>query len=570
MSGARKHGWLRTTDGVAYAVVHQPAGDARGVVIVLPPVAYDYFHVARSLRYVADCLAAEGFVVIRVDLDGVGNAIGAQPDDASNWTRQIAELREVVCAAYSVSQVTWIGLGYGALLAAEAAIDEDPLVAWAPVARGRRWVRELQALAKVGGADPTADGFDSGGMRFSDTFSRSIAGQSFATLHSTGAGPVLLIARDDRDDARGLVDGWREGGRAVELLEHADFVDMICEPHNTTLPVAVIGAIVDWIKRIPATASPAGAIDPASSVVMETYRETSLLIDGLNAILTEPTEASAPSKSVLLLSNAGSVHSAGPNRLYVQLARRLAVLGVASVRFDLRNLGDSHVGAPTADENHPYPDSALDDVRSVVTWARDSSYQNVDVGGLCSGAFTAFSYAEQGIQPTPDAIWLINPLTFEWRDGLSLDIPPEHANIRQANHYQGAMKDRSRWLRLLRGDIEFGRLFRFAFSTTADKIRRVVRVATERIGLTAPPQLAQALHRIARQNTRTLCFFADSDPGYDILKTAGAHHLEKLQAAGDLQVVVIDGGDHTFKNRSPRNALVDAVCAAYTHGAQAR
>jgi hypothetical protein len=60
----------------------------------------------------------------------------------------------------------------------------------------------------------------------------------------------------------------------------------------------------------------------------------------LSGILTEPAAGAGDRPAVLLL-NAGLLHRVGPNRLYVTLARRLAALGLPTLRFDYSGLGES-------------------------------------------------------------------------------------------------------------------------------------------------------------------------------------------------------------------------------------
>ena len=63
----------------------------------------------------------------------------------------------------------------------------------------------------------------------------------------------------------------------------------------------------------------------------------------------------------IVIFNAGAVHRVGPNRMTVTLARRLAAMGLPSLRFDLEGLGDSVLREPGR-ENHPYPATAVADV----------------------------------------------------------------------------------------------------------------------------------------------------------------------------------------------------------------
>ncbi len=61
---------------------------------------------------------------------------------------------------------------------------------------------------------------------------------------------------------------------------------------------------------------------------------------GLVGVLCEPENA-RPGAPAVLFSNVGLNHRVGPNRTWVDMARRLADLGLFSLRFDLSGFGDS-------------------------------------------------------------------------------------------------------------------------------------------------------------------------------------------------------------------------------------
>ena len=88
----------------------------------------------------------------------------------------------------------------------------------------------------------------------------------------------------------------------------------------------------------------------------------------------------------VLLLNAGLVHRAGPFRMHVELARRLAELGFRVLRFDQAGLGDSAArgGAATDDER------AVLDARDAMDSLRVRyGAERFVAGGLCSGALNA-------------------------------------------------------------------------------------------------------------------------------------------------------------------------------------
>src|SRR5262249_27287400 len=98
----------------------------------------------------AERLADDGHLVLRLDLSGMGDSSGNlwDPDRVQAWSDDIAagvaELR-----ARGAEHISVVGLRLGALLAAlvAPALGVDRLVAWLPVSSGRRYARELRLLS---------------------------------------------------------------------------------------------------------------------------------------------------------------------------------------------------------------------------------------------------------------------------------------------------------------------------------------------------------------------------------------------------------------------------------------
>ncbi len=104
--------------------------------------------------------------------------------------------------------------------------------------------------------------------------------------------------------------------------------------------------------------------------------------DGLAGILSVPRQPRAAAPHVVLV-NAGIVHRVGPNRLYVDTARRLSALGFTVLRFDLSGLGDSE----SATSGTSVSGSAIEDLRRALDYLESSRQAHrFVVGGLCAGA----------------------------------------------------------------------------------------------------------------------------------------------------------------------------------------
>ena len=103
--------------------------------------------------------------------------------------------------------------------------------------------------------------------------------------------------------------------------------------------------------------------------------------------------------------NAGLDWHVGPNRLWVDLARRWALAGFRCVRLDHSGLGDS-APRPGKKSNVIRPPEAFDDVTEAAAALEPADPTNIVLLGLCSGGYQALEHAL--LQPVR-AAYAINP-----------------------------------------------------------------------------------------------------------------------------------------------------------------
>lgn len=109
----------------------------------------------------------------------------------------------------------------------------------------------------------------------------------------------------------------------------------------------------------------------------------------LLGIVSRP-EHPRPATPTVILLNAGLLHRVGPNRMNVELARRLGAAGFAALRFDTSGVGDSElIGGGTLDIERSRQDvvAAMDAMGSLY------GAEEFVLLGLCTGAFNAFRAA---------------------------------------------------------------------------------------------------------------------------------------------------------------------------------
>ncbi|MEM7417571.1 MAG: GNAT family N-acetyltransferase [Gemmatimonadota bacterium] len=571
--------WLESGGSPVAAWLHMPSGDrlrSAGVVLC-PPVGFEYSHAYRSLLQLGDALARRGFVTLRLDYPGTGNSAGDEtaPALVASWVGSVEDAMSFVHTLAPDPPIL-IGLRVGALIAGEA-LRRRPAsgwVAWAPYVQGRHFAREARMLHLVGDEEAVhTPGFlDAGGFRFADETMSSLGAIRLDRGDDLGETPLLVIDREGQPAADRLAQHAEAGGSPVDRLVQADFDDMMAEPQYTVVPRSTIDGIVDWCA-----ASVSGTVDgPLQSIealhrtqVSVTDRdgvvigtESLLLIDGsdtpLFGVLLEPAEVDRSSANVVVLPNAGSVHTAGPNRLYVELARELMRAGVPSLRFDLRNLGDSLVGAPS-DENHPYPEGAVDDVRAAIELVERAGYPGVVAAGLCSGAHTALHAAVELVDQPIRAHISVNPLTFGYEPGTTLDTPATYQGAKDASYYRRAFWDPERWRRLLSGDSDLKYILSFMGKRFAERVSTVMRHSGQRVGLSRGTPFARRLRKLEELDRRICFVFADTDPGPEMLTKEGGPTATRLARDGFVKSAFVTDADHTFSRKGPRAEAIAEV-----------
>ncbi|MCA9678055.1 MAG: hypothetical protein KC464_23720, partial [Myxococcales bacterium] len=262
----------------------------------------------------------------------------------------------------------------------------------------------------------------------------------------------------------------------------------------------------------------------------------------LFGVLSTPATR-APSGHGILLLNAGAIHRIGPNRLYTVMARRWAALGHTVLRLDITGIGDSPP-RPGEPENVVYSPRALEDVAEALAFLqRQPGVGDCRAVGLCSGAYHAFKAAVAG-QPVAGVV-VINPLTFFWKPGQSLDYPA-HRVVGDAERYGKSAADLEKWKKLLRGQVDVRKVAQTLSRHLARRLTDRARDLSRRVGMPWREDLGAELETIADRNVDLRFVFATGDPGLPLLRAQGGSAVPALRGRGQLAIDMIDGPDHTF------------------------
>ncbi len=550
-------------------------------VVLCNPFGYEALCAHRSIRRFAEAVAASGYPALRFDYDGTGDSAGddEDPDRLAGWVGSVARAIDHLKTRTGVERVCLVGLRFGATVAALAAQTREDVAGFAaiaPVVRGKPWLRELRAVqATMGRPEPPPglalpDGAsESVGLLLTGATRAAIAEVDLSTRAHPPSPECLIIDRQDRPGAVEWCDRLRLGGARVRHAVLPGYVEMMLDPHEARVPEAMIDELAGWLHdRLPDASRAArrtalgGTAESAS--IAEGVQERALFLDDarrLFGILATPT-AGRPERALLLL-NAGANHHIGNARMYVRFARRLAATGWAVLRYDVSGIGDS-APHPGEAENVVYTPEALADLRTAVEWVlREVGVREVEVAGLCSGAYVAFKGAVAGL-PIRGAT-IVNPLVFYWKEGMSLSYPP-YMMVKAAAQYRESVLDPAKWKKLARGRVRLLPILRVLLHRAGDRLHHLGRDVARAVGLRLPEDLGRDLETATGSGTRLRFVFSEGDPGETLLEAGAGRVTNRLLQAGSVALTHLPGCDHSLSSSWMHELLWQELLRALSGG----
>ncbi len=271
--------------------------------------------------------------------------------------------------------------------------------------------------------------------------------------------------------------------------------------------------------------------------------------DSLVGIVTQPTaKQSGPAEIGVILLNAGILHRVGPGRIYVKLARELALLGFASLRFDFSGIGDSK---PRRD-NLPFDKSSIDETQSAMAFLQNKCGANsfILLGG-CSGARVSFATA--ACDHRVAACILIN---FQVTPDDERDADPASKGRKDEHYYMKfAVRNPRSWLRLFTGQADYHKLSGAIVSALRHRIGRRKRNAD-------PPQwisFRSELRRLINRGVKLIFVCSEGDTALEELREAGRREFAELCSQKKMEIVVVPRSDHTFSSMVDQEHLIRII-----------
>ncbi|MGH2871268.1 MAG: hypothetical protein ACRDL5_02265, partial [Solirubrobacteraceae bacterium] len=551
--------------GPVFTVLHAPARPGGSAVLVCPPFGWREECAHRALATWARALAAAGFPTLRLELPGTRNSAGGPAERRLPiWQAAIVAAASWLREHAGAERVTLLGLELGGLAGWAAAADGgtiDDLILWGVPALGAAAVRELRMEAAVVSAryaDEEGDERSDDRLQLVGYVLDGAALGEFAALEplelplsSPSARRALLLHRDSQTVDPALVDRLRARGVETTVSAGPGYAPLMADPQFSRTPSEAISTTIAWLARHDAArrrdavsqrsqaASPANGaphVDIGLRVGDEAIRErvVSLRGDGpMFAIVSEPVDAErAPICAILL--NAGSVSHTGPNRAWVEAARRWAARGITSVRVDFPGIGET-VGDHErfADTNVYYDQELIAHTVGLLDGLQELGLPpRFALAGLCSGSYWALHAALA--DPRVCGAMLLNLWAFYFTPELVLERAPGDAVSRLRHGGVG---------RLVRGDFSRERLGRALRNISPSGVISSTRRPIER---SQSADIAADIAKLDERGVALTLLFSAGEPLPLQLERQGL--IAQLDRWPHLRIERVPSRDHMFRS----------------------
>ncbi|RAX41811.1 alpha/beta fold hydrolase [Rhizobium tropici] len=530
-------------------------------VLFLSPWGFEEMCVRKFWRILAEDLADIGISSLRFDYAGTGDAldIADKGNGLTPWQETALAAAAKLRALSGCERLILVSQGLGGTIAATLAehlSNIDGIAFLAPVISGRAYLRELTVWSKMidesmglAEAQRQTEGVTVASLRMPDSAADAVRKLNLMTLDRIAAPNCLVLARPGRPGDADFARHLETLGPHVEQSAYEGYDDLVSNPTIAIMPTAAGRKIIAWVQSIaarPGTAASAGLVSPvAEPLAGDGFQETPLRFgtgNRLFGILCEP-EGARTGATALLLTTAYDRH-AGWGRMSVIMARALARDGIASLRFDTANVGDSPPlsGAP---EQVLYSREQHRDVEEALTLLEQRNLLPAYIVGRCSGGYLAFQAALRDARCS--GLITVNPYSFHWDESRSVDEALRFAP-RSLETYGRKLLQMETLKRLFSGQIDA----KSAILNMATGIgRRAARAGRRLLG--AFPIFAAAqgpvlggFRTLAKRGVDMSLIYSAHDIGLDHLHDQFGENGAGLKHFPDIRLTIIPEADHNL------------------------
>ena len=556
-------------DGMA-GFFHAADGDT--AVLLLSPWGYEELCTHKSIRLLAERLAAAGFPCLRFDYPATGHSLGASADldDETTWRKSVKRALEELRRLTEPRRIIVIGQGLGGALAGDLARDTDldGLVLMAPVIQGRTYLRELTAWTAmtkpsflVSASDGPEGGLMAGGFVLSAATTKEVRALDLTNDWTPRAGKVLLVARDDHGGDDMLAEILTDRGLTPDTIPFERYADYVSDSVFSIVIDDIIDKVVAWCStKFPfESVMPRPDRDLPAELSGPDFRETLLRFGpdhDMFGVFTEPTRA--PSGTAYLFLNTGLDHSIGWGRMVVDFARTLAREGHAGFRIDVTGIGETRLRPGQAPEVM-YTDTHIGDVKQAIDWLLDGhGIERVILVGRCSGSYLA------GISAAADervsGVAIINARRLVW--DTRADFEKEFGRpVRALEAYKRRLSDGKSLRKILTGQVPVRKI---VAKLTEGVYREADRALAPLLGrLTWHGQLGHILNtRLATlrdRGTAMELIYSNEDAGPRDLEMWFGDAFDGLAQYPNIKLSFISHADHNLTPIDARDAVLEKL-----------
>jgi pimeloyl-ACP methyl ester carboxylesterase len=185
------------------------------------------------------------------------------------------------------------------------------------------------------------------------------------------------------------------------------------------------------------------------------------------------------------------------------------------------------------------------------------------LAGLCSGAYLAF---HTGVEdPRVVGQILMNPQTFEWKEGDSLALS-SRTSFLSTRYYAKALFEPAMWKRAAKGQLNVAIVARVVRGRLVNRTKNVLRSLAARARNQAEPatEVARAFETLSDRGVRTHLVFSFNDGGLDMIEGHLGHGARRMRRRKNFHMDIVDGADHTFTPLDSQGRLHDLLVGHVT------
>lgn len=557
------------------AGLFQPEDDASTVreaaVLLLPPWGFEEMCTRKFYRILAEHLAAMGMPSLRFDYPGTGDSAGSPADEQalSDWAASAVSAAQALKAVSQRSRLIVLSQGLGAMIAALVANrieNVDATVLLAPALNGRAYLRELGLWSRVvdqglGLREDQRDleGVSIAGLKMPRTIAEEVRKTDISSVTAVAPRHLVLERPARLADTR-FADMLRGLGADVTLDVFNGYDELVLNPTFQKIPMDVVHRIVGWLTdRNTPIARPAAIERPADpGIAGPGYREKRVRFgsnDHLYGVLCVPDRRTS-ARSVLILTTSYD-RGAGWARSGVDTARALAERGIASLRYDSANVGDS----PPV-KGHPtqvlYSDTQIEGARAAVDLMEAELGGAIVVAGRCSGAYLALRHALADARVAGAVS--INPFVFYWDPARSVDSELRFVP-RSLEDYGQRFARLDTLTRLASGKIDIHAATRNIMVAVG---KRIVRVGTPLLELLSTGKHSNHPARrmfddFAARRIPISLIYSEGDVGLDDLQLHFGEAGRALRRYANIRLTMLPDTDHNITPPASRAFVLEEI-----------